>query len=103
MASSKPPAPHDIALDADLRLAVAPALRDTLLSALAAGKPVRLDGAAVAQVDTATLQLICAFVRDASASELSVSWVAPSEALMAGAAMLGLHRSMNLPALSAQA
>ena len=103
MAPSKKTGPQELALDADLRLAAAPALREGLLAALAAGRPVRLDGAAVAQVDTATLQLLCAFVRDAAASDLAVSWVAPSDALMAGAAMLGLNRSMNLPAPTAQA
>jgi ABC-type transporter Mla MlaB component len=103
MAPNKKPVSQDIALNADLRLAVAPALRDTLLAALAAGASVRLDGAGVTQVDTACLQILCAFIRDASASELDVSWHAPSDALVSGAAMLGLHRSMNLPALPAQA
>jgi phospholipid transport system transporter-binding protein len=98
MAPSKTEVPQDMTLDADLRLAAAPALRNVLLGALAAGQPVRIDGAAVAQVDTATLQLLCAFVRDAAASEQAVIWTAASDALMAGAAMLGLHRSMNLPA-----
>ena len=96
MASRKSLAP--IALDADLRLSQAPALRERLLKALAAGSPVTLDGGEVAQVDTAALQVLCAFTRDAGGQGLSVAWGGVSEVLRDGAAMLGLDKTMNLPA-----
>lgn len=96
MASRKSLAP--IALDADLRLSQAQALRERLLKALASGNPVTLDGGDVAQVDTAALQVLCAFGRDASNAGLSVAWGRVSPALREAAAMLGLHQTMNLPA-----
>jgi phospholipid transport system transporter-binding protein len=88
----------NLVLEADLRLAAAPALRERLLAALAAGEPVQLDGGAVTQVDTATLQLLCAFVRDAAAKSLAVTWTAVSDALRAGSLLLGLDKTINLPA-----
>jgi anti-anti-sigma regulatory factor len=96
MASRKSPAP--IALDADLRLSQAPALRERLLKALAVGGPVTLDGGDVAQVDTACLQVLSAFARDAATASQPVAWARISPALRDGAAMLGLHQTMNLPA-----
>lgn len=96
MASRKSLAP--IALEADLRLSQAQALRERLLKALAAGSPVTLDGGDVAQVDTAALQVLCAFGRDAASAGISVAWGRVSPALREGAAMLGLHQTMNLPA-----
>ena len=66
--SSKDAPRAPLALDADLRIGAAPALRDALLGALAAGEAVQLDGAAVAQVDTAGLQVLAAFSRDARAA-----------------------------------
>jgi len=96
MASRKTLAP--IALDADLRLSQAPALRERLLKALAAGSSVTLDGGDVAQVDTAALQVLCAFTRDAAGQGLSVGWGKVSQVLRDGSAMLGLDKTMNLPA-----
>ncbi|WP_250625333.1 STAS domain-containing protein [Pinirhizobacter soli] len=95
MASRKSLAP--IALDADLRLSQAPALRERLLKALAARSPVTIDGGDVAQVDTAALQVLCAFTRDAAGQGLSFSWGGVSGVLRDGAAMLGLDKTMNLP------
>jgi anti-anti-sigma regulatory factor len=96
MASRKSLAP--ITLDADLRLSQAQALRERLLKALAARSPVTLDGGDVAQVDTAALQVLCAFTRDAGGLGLPVVWGGVSPVLREGAAMLGLDKTMNLPA-----
>jgi phospholipid transport system transporter-binding protein len=95
MASRKSLAP--ITLDADLRLSQAPALRERLLKALAARSPVTIDGGDVAQVDTAALQVLCAFTRDAAGQGLSVAWGGVSGVLRDGVAMLGLDKTMNLP------
>ncbi|MGE7136096.1 STAS domain-containing protein [Luteibacter sp. NPDC031894] len=92
-------APRDpLALDADLRIAAAPALRDTLLAVLAAGGPVELDGTAVAQVDTAALQVLAAFSRDARAAGLPVAWTGVSDSLRRGVSVLGLDALIELPA-----
>jgi anti-anti-sigma regulatory factor len=96
--SSKDATRAPLALDADLRIAAAPALRDALLAALAAGEAVELDGTAVTQVDTAVLQLLAAFSRDARAAGLSVRWTGASDSLQRGVAVLGLHALIDLPA-----
>ncbi|MDF4023999.1 STAS domain-containing protein [Luteibacter sp. PPL201] len=87
-----------LALDADLRIGAAPTLRDALLSALSAGKPVALDGSAVNQIDAAGLQVLAAFSRDARAAGLTVSWSGASDSLHRGVAVLGLNELIELPA-----
>ncbi|QDE38880.1 STAS domain-containing protein [Luteibacter pinisoli] len=87
-----------LALEADLRLTAAPALRDTLLAALNAGAAVQLDGSAVAQVDAAALQVLAAFSRDARAASVPVAWTGASDTLRRGVAVLGLHALIELPA-----
>lgn len=96
--SSKDSARSTIALDADLRIGAASALRDTLLAALGAGAPVDLDGSGVGQVDTAGLQVLAAFSRDARAAGLAVGWTSASDSLRRGVAVLGLNELIELPA-----
>lgn len=96
--SSKDAPRAPLALEADLRIGAAPALRDTLLGVLSAGRPVELDGAAVAQVDTAALQVLAAFSRDARAAGLSVAWTGVSDPLRRGVSVLGLEALIELPA-----
>jgi anti-anti-sigma regulatory factor len=85
-----------VVLDADLRIAAAPALRERLLAALDARRGVAMDGSAVAQVDTAALQVLAAFARDAALAGIAVAWSA-SEALRKGVDGLGLKATIELP------
>ena len=99
--SKKPKAPvasavFPVALDADLRIGAAPALRDRLREALGAGRGVAVDGAAVAQVDTAALQVLAAFARDAAKAGIAVAWAA-SDVLRKGVDGLGLKETIELP------
>jgi anti-anti-sigma regulatory factor len=87
-----------LTLDADLRIGTAPALRETLLAALAEGGVVDIDGAAVAQVDTAALQVLAAFSRDARAAGVAVAWTGVSDSLRRGVSTLGLNALIELPA-----
>ncbi|SFW62537.1 STAS domain-containing protein [Luteibacter sp. UNCMF366Tsu5.1] len=96
--SSKDAPRAPLALDADLRIGAAPALRDALLGALAAGEAVQLDGTAVTQIDTAGLQVLAAFSRDARAAGLPVAWTGVSDPLRRGVSVLGLHALIELPA-----
>jgi anti-anti-sigma regulatory factor len=96
--SSKDAPRAPLALDVDLRMGAASALREALLGLLAAGVPVELDGAAVAQVDTAALQVLAAFSRDARAAGLPVAWTGVSDPLRRGVSVLGLHALIELPA-----
>jgi phospholipid transport system transporter-binding protein len=85
-------------LDSDLRIGAAPALREALLEKLALGGTVRLDGSAVAQVDTAALQVLGAFVRDAGARDIEIDWLGASDTLHKGAVLLGLNETIQMPA-----
>lgn len=100
MAKKSSPAttPAPLALAADLRIAAAPALRDALLAALAAGEAVQIDGQAVTHVDTAALQVLAAFSRDARAAGLPVTWAGASDPLQRGVSVLGLNALIDLPA-----
>jgi ABC-type transporter Mla MlaB component len=87
-----------VALDATMDISAVGALRERLLDALALGAPVTLDAAATKQVDTAGLQLLCAFVRSAIEQKLPISWSAPPLLLYERARLLGLDDTLHLPA-----
>jgi phospholipid transport system transporter-binding protein len=57
---------------------------------------VQIDGSAVERVDTATLQLLAAFVRDLRAESRAVEWVDCSAALRRAAGSLGLESALSL-------
>jgi anti-anti-sigma regulatory factor len=86
-----------VVLPADCRLAAGPGLRSALLEALALPASA-LDAGAVERVDTAALQLLAAFRRDAAAKGHDTRWLGASEALHEAAGLLGLARMLDLPA-----
>ena len=90
-------APARVALPADCRIAELPAVKEALRGALAA-PDAALDGGAVERVDTAALQLLAVFRREAAARGVAVAWLGASAALREGAARLGLEQTLELPA-----
>jgi ABC-type transporter Mla MlaB component len=77
---------------------VAAALQRELVARLDESGPVHIDGGAVERVDTASLQLLAAFVRDLRAASRPVEWLARSDALERAAQSLGLGRALGFPA-----
>jgi anti-anti-sigma regulatory factor len=59
---------------------------------------VQIDGGGVERIDTATLQLLAAFVRDLRAEARSVEWIECSAVLRRAAGSLGLESALNLAA-----
>jgi ABC-type transporter Mla MlaB component len=57
---------------------------------------VTLDVSAVERVDTATMQLLCAFVRDRSGRNQSVTWRGESAALQDAVRLLGVGALLGL-------
>jgi anti-anti-sigma regulatory factor len=57
---------------------------------------VQIDAGTVERIDTATLQLLAAFVRDLRADARVVEWVACSAALRRAAHSLGLAGALDL-------
>ena len=89
-------APPQLTLDADLGIEHADALKQRLLSQLAANEPVLIDGAAVERLHSAALQLLCAFVRDRRSAGLEVRWGETSECLRDAAEILGLNQMLGM-------
>lgn len=96
-AAGKGAKPIEIGLPADCRMAAQSALLADLLGALNAAATT-LDGRAVERVDTAALQLLTLFQREAAARGCAVSWLGASETLCDAAGVLGLTQALNLPA-----
>jgi anti-anti-sigma regulatory factor len=59
---------------------------------------VRIDASAVERIDTATLQLLAAFVRDLRADDRLVEWTQCSAVLRRAAHALGLTGALDLAA-----
>jgi anti-anti-sigma regulatory factor len=57
---------------------------------------VRIDASAVERIDTASLQLLAAFVRDLRGDERSVEWTECSAVLRRAANSLGLETALGL-------
>jgi anti-anti-sigma regulatory factor len=93
---SAAPAKSVIVFDGSLDIAGAGRLREQLLQALTGKQPVVLDAANVERVDTAALQVLTAFFKDAGAQNLDVQWKEPAQALKNAARLLGLRDSLCL-------
>ncbi|MDI3262121.1 STAS domain-containing protein [Aerosticca soli] len=86
-----------IGLPADCRMAALGPLLRELVQALDAPATV-LDGRAVERVDTAALQLLLLFRREAAARRHAVRWLGASQVLRDAAGVLGLAQALDLPA-----
>jgi anti-anti-sigma regulatory factor len=89
--------------DEVLDLSAAESLRAQLLAALASGEDLEIQAAAVRQIDTANLQLLCAAALDLRARERNLIIVEPSSALLQAARRLGLSGVLGLDAALAAA
>lgn len=74
----------------------AAALQQQLHDALEAGQPVTLDASNTERLDGAAAQLLYAFVREAAARDIAVSWQEPSEAAHNAARLLGMEAGLGL-------
>lgn len=88
------PAPV-IALASVCSVKDAGALKNSLCGV--AGEPacVTLDIGGVERIDTATMQLLCAFVRDRTARALSIAWRGESPALQEAVRLLGVRELLS--------
>ena len=77
----------------------AAALKAALLKVVGLPATVSLDVRSVERVDTATLQLLYAFVRDRAQRQLAVEWLGCPKALVESSRLLGVHQMLGLPAV----
>lgn len=71
-----------VSLPTNLKIDTVEEVRAELGAALDAESAVTLDGSAVTGIDYSGVQLLLVFVKAMSESELSVSWLKPSDTLM---------------------
>lgn len=80
-----------IVLAANCSVKDAAALKVSLSAVVKESTAVTLDTSAVERIDTATMQLLCAFVRDRSGRNQPVTWLGASQALQDAARLLGVR------------
>lgn len=85
-------------LGESLDISAVGALRERLLNVLTLNEPVTLDATSVQQLDTAGLQVLCAFARSALEQGVSISWTGQTELIGERARLLGLGALPGLPA-----
>ena len=85
-----------IVLDPVITIAEAAALKDRLLHYSNRKGEVRVDGSRVESVDTASLQVLLAFVRTLQGHGANVSWTGVSAALLNTAQLLGVAGQLGL-------
>jgi ABC-type transporter Mla MlaB component len=75
----------------------AAALKDTLLQVLDQPGSVTIDAKSVERIDTAVVQVLCAFVRDRAARNLTVTWRGTPQPLLDASRLLGVGALLALP------
>ncbi|MGH8570637.1 MAG: STAS domain-containing protein [Gammaproteobacteria bacterium] len=91
-------APDLMALGPSLTIQETLGLKQQLGGILSAGGTVHLDGAGVRSADTAGIQLLVAFSREAKMRNVEIIWRGASELLLQSAARLGLSALLGLAA-----
>jgi anti-anti-sigma regulatory factor len=85
-----------VVLSSNAGLRDASALKDSLVALLDQSEPVTIDARAVERIDTATLQLIAAFVHDRTVLKRGCIWWGASEALIDAVRVLGLGPALQI-------
>lgn len=85
-----------VVLAANCSVKDAAALKTSLCAFAHESIDVTLDVSAVERVDTATMQLLCAFVRDRSGRKQNVTWRGESQALQDAVRLLGVGELLGL-------
>jgi ABC-type transporter Mla MlaB component len=85
-----------VVLGANCSVKDAAALKTSLCAFSTHSEAVTLDVSAVERVDTATMQLLCAFVRDRGGRNQGVTWRGESPALQDAVRLLGVGALLGL-------
>jgi ABC-type transporter Mla MlaB component len=93
-ASSQP----TIALSSNCNVKDAAELKQSLCHYVDDSAPVALEVGNVERVDTSTMQLLCAFVRDRAAQQRKVDWIGDTRVIRDAARLLGVEAMLALPA-----
>ena len=99
-ATAVAPSQPTIVLASNCNVKDAGELKQSLCYYLDDGAPVALDVGKVERVDTSTMQLLCAFVRDRTARDRKVEWIGDSLVIRDAARLLGVEDLLCLPGVS---
>ncbi|HKQ80742.1 MAG TPA: STAS domain-containing protein [Steroidobacteraceae bacterium] len=102
-AEGAPPAAPLIVLPANCTLRETAELKTSLMRWLDTADVVKLDASALQRIDTAALQVLCAFVRDRQSRNLPFSWEGGAAALSDATRLLGVTALLGLQEQPAQA
>lgn len=89
---------NSVALAASCSIKEVVTLHRALTAVVGADEPVCIDASAVERIDTATLQLLYAFVRDRITADREVVWQNVTGALSEAARQVGMRDLLCLPA-----
>ena len=95
------PSQPTIVLAGNCNVKDAAELKQSLCFHLDDGAAVTLGIGKVERIDTSTMQLLCAFVRDRVAQQRKVEWVGDSPILRDAARLLGVESLLCMPASGA--
>jgi anti-anti-sigma regulatory factor len=85
-----------LALGANCTVRDCSALKSELLDLLAHRQPVTIDVSGVERIDTAAMQVLCAFARDRQAAGGQVRWVGQAPGFVAAVRLLGLKKVLGV-------
>ncbi len=98
VAAAATPSRPTLVLAAHCNVKDAAELKQSLCQHLDDAAPVALDVGKVERVDTSTMQLLCAFVRDRAAQQRKVEWLGDFGVIRDAAHLLGVEAMLSLPA-----
>lgn len=98
VAATAPASQPVVTLGSNCTVKDAAALKQSLVAVLNSEAAVVLDVSSVERIDTAAIQLMCAFVRQRAADGHSVAWRGIPETLREAASLLGVSEFLMLPA-----
>ena len=99
-ATAVAPSQPTIVLASNCNVKDAGELKQSLCHYLDDAAPVALDVGKVERVDTSTMQLLCAFVRDRTARDRKVEWVGDLSVIGEAARLLGVDALLSLPGVA---
>ena len=94
------PSQPTIVLASNCNVKDAGELKQSLCHYLDDVAPVALDVGKVERVDTSTMQLLCAFVRDRTARDRKVEWLGDLRVISDAARLLGVEALLSLPGVA---
>jgi len=91
--------PGIIKLDQSLTINEVSTLSETLNCYADSTQDISLDGSEVKTIDSTSIQLLLAFIRQLQGNNCLVNWLEPSEVILTTAKLLGLDSELGLTEL----